>query len=147
MRKDLRSYYYSKLVKALNYLEYTYDRVRSLPTRLSDLQPEELERWDSMATRFSRASDLFLSKYIKAAVLQDDPAFDGAFRDFLNRAEKLHLIDSIDTWLEIRNLRNVAVHEYSEGDLDKILQKFLKYTPVLMELRMRLAYKVVDGCD
>jgi len=140
MTKDLTGYYYSKIVKSLNYLEYTYSRVLNLSTQLSELSPEELERWDGMATRFARASDLFLSKYIKAAVKRDDPAFDGSFRDYLNRAEKLSLIDSTDVWLEIRDLRNVAVHEYSEDDLEKILKKFITYTPLLLGLRQKLSH-------
>lgn len=140
MSKDLTGYYYAKIVKSLNYLEFTYERVKNLNTNPGQLSGEELERWDGMATRFARASDLFLSKYIKAAVVRDDPAFDGSFRDFLNRAEKLNLIDRAEDWLEVRNLRNVAVHEYSEGDLEKILVKFLKYTPMILELRKRLAH-------
>ncbi len=139
MTKDLTGYYYAKIIKSLNYLEYTYQKVKLLSTNLSELTPDELERWDGMATRFARASDLFLSKYIKAAVKRDDPAFDGAFRDYLNGAEKLGLIDRTDEWIEIRDLRNVAVHEYTEDDLQKILQKFLKYTPMVLELRRRLA--------
>ena len=140
MVKDLTGFYYSRLVKSLNYLEFTFQKVRTVSTDPALLSQDELERWDSMATRFSRASDLFLSKYIKAAVVKDDPAFDGSFRDFLNRAEKLGLIDDLDPWLEIRNLRNVAVHEYKESDLQKILEKFLHYTPLVLDLRARLAH-------
>lgn len=139
MTKDLTGYYYAKLVKSLSYLEYTYGRVGGLSTKLSELAPEELERWDGMATRFARSSDLFLSKYVKAAVKKDHPAFDGSFRDFLHRAEKLKLIDDVAQWLDIRDLRNVAMHEYSEGDLEKILVKFLQHTPTLLALRARLA--------
>lgn len=138
MNKDLVGYYYAKIIKALSYLEYTYQKVKLLSTSLAELDPDQLERWDGMATRFARASDLFLSKYIKAAVKRDDPAFDGSFRDYLNRAEKLGIIENVDVWLDIRELRNVAVHEYSEGDLEKVLQKFLRYTPLLLELRKKL---------
>lgn len=144
MTKDLTGYYYAKLVRSLSYLEYTYLRVKGLPTKLSELTPEELERWDGMATRFARSSDLFLSKYVKAAVKRDDPAFDGSFRDYLNRAEKLGLIDDVLQWLDIRDLRNVAVHEYSEGDLEKVLTKFLKHAPTVLALRARLAHAPVS---
>ncbi len=140
MANDLTGFYYAKIVKSLNYLEYTFDKVKQLPTRLDALSADDLERWDGMATRFARASDLFLSKYVKAAVMKDDPAFDGSFRDYLNEAEKSGLIDDAKIWLEIRNLRNVAVHEYSEGDLEKVLQKFIQLTPVVLDLRKRLAH-------
>lgn len=76
----------------------------------------------------------FLSKYIRAYILKDDPAFDGGFRDQLNRAEKLRLIDNVDIWMEIRELRNSPVHEYIDQDLEKIFEKFRRCTPLLLEL-------------
>lgn len=98
-----------------------------------------MEVWDGFSTRFSRTADLFLSKYIKAAITEDDPGFDGKFRDFLNRAQKLCLIDDIDSWMDIRGLRNVIVHEYSDNDLQKIFEKMLRLAPLLLDLRSRLA--------
>ena len=80
-------------MKSLNYLEFTYSRVQKLSTDPKLLAELELETWDGFATRFSKSSDLFLSKYIKAAIQFDDPVFEGSFRDHLNRAEKLKLID------------------------------------------------------
>lgn len=108
------------------------------PAILSDSQ---FEAWDGFASRFARTSDIFLSKYIRAFILKDDPAFDGGFRDQLNRAEKLGLIDDVNVWMEIRELRNATVHEYSDDDLEKIFEKFRKFTPLLMELRSRLFHE------
>lgn len=136
--KDLVGYYYSKIVKSLKYLEFTFSRVQKLSTNPDKLTDEQFEIWDGFATRFARSSDLFLSKYIKAAVKDDDPVFDGSFRDYLNRAEKLKLIDDVRTWFEIRELRNVVVHEYSDEDLKVIFQKMLRLTPLILDLRKRL---------
>lgn len=136
--KDLVGYYYTKIVKSLKYLEFTYARVQKLSVDPTQLTDEEFEVWDGFATRFARSSDLFLSKYVKAAIKNDDPAFDGSFRDQLNRAEKLKLIDDSRVWFEIRELRNVVVHEYSDEDLKAIFQKMLKFTPLVLELRKRL---------
>lgn len=72
-------------------------------------------------------------------ILKDDPAFDGSFRDTLNRAEKLGLIENIPVWMEIRELRNATVHDYSDSDLEKIFEKFRRFTPLLLDLRVRLA--------
>ncbi len=136
---DLVGYYYTKIVKSLKYLEFTYSRVLKLSTDPKLLTELELETWDGFATRFSRSSDLFLSKYIKAAIQFDDPVFEGSFRDHLNRAEKLKLIDDSKVWFEIRELRNVIVHEYSDEDLKAIFEKMLKLTPLILDLRKRLA--------
>jgi hypothetical protein len=137
--KDLTGYYYTKIVKSLKYFEYTDGRILKLSTNPSELSDQEFETWDGFATRFLRTADIFLSKYIKAAVKNDDPGFDGSFRDYLNRAEKLKLIEDLQSWLEIRSLRNVIVHDYSDSDLDLIFKKMLKLSPLILDLRTRLA--------
>ena len=139
LNKDLTGLYYSKIIKSLKYFEYTFNRVSKLNSNPKQLTDQEFETWDGFATRFSRTSDLFLSKYIKAAVLKDDPGFDGTFRDYLNRAEKLKLIDSSSEWLEIRSLRNVVVHDYSDDDLEIILKKMISLSPLILNLPKRIS--------
>ena len=112
-----------------------------MPLNPSQMSDSELEAWDGFASRFARTSDIFLSKYVKAYVLKDDPAFDGGFVDQLNRAEKLGLIDSVQTWMEIRELRNATVHEYSDQDLEKIFEKFRKFTPLLLSLVQKINHE------
>ncbi len=131
---NLAGLYYTKIVKSLKYLDYSYKRTLNMPLNPSQMSDSELEAWDGFASRFARTSDIFLSKYVKAYVLKDDPAFDGGFVDQLNRAEKLGLIHSVQTWMEIRELRNATVHEYSDQDLEKIFEKFRKFTPLLLSL-------------
>ncbi len=139
MSTNLVGTYYTKIVKSLKYLQYTFDRVQKMPIDPAEMSEAEKEAWDGFVTRFARSSDLFLSKYIKAYVRADDPAFDGSFRDHLNRAEKLGLIDVLQPWLEIRELRNVLVHEYSDSDLKKIFEKMIRFTPMVLDLEKRLA--------
>ncbi len=105
------------------------------------MNDSELEAWDSFAARFARTSDIFLTKYVKAYVLQDDPAYDGGFHDQLNKAEKLGLIENTELWMDIRELRNATVHEYSDQDLEKIFEKFRKYTPLLLALAKKLDHE------
>jgi len=133
--KNLVSFYFIKIFKSLKYFEYTYNRIKNLSTNITELSDSEFETWDSFSTRFSRTTDIFLSKYVKAYVQQDDPAFDGSFRDFLNRAEKLKLIESTIPWIEIRSLRNVVVHEYSDSDLENILTKMRSLSGYILDLR------------
>jgi len=136
--KDLTGYYYTKLIKSLRYLEYSYQRVRNLSPDPAQLSAEDFEKWDGFAVRFARSSDIFLSKFIGAAVRRDDPAFDGGFRDKLDQAEKLGIIENVPIWMEIRQLRNVTVHEYSDQDLKEIFKKLIHYAPKIMELEKHL---------
>ncbi len=136
---NLTGLYYTKIVKSLKYLEYSYQRTLTMPTNPKVMTDEQLEAWDSFASRFARSSDVFLSKFVRAFILKDDPAFDGGFKDQLNRAEKLGLIENAITWMEIRELRNATVHEYSDEDLEKIFLKFRLFTPLLIALRTKLS--------
>ncbi len=86
--------YAKKLKKALEHLRYSHNKVRRLPADSSKLDEEQLETWESFAARFARVVDLFLTKYLRAVVLQDDPGFEGSLRDFVNQAEKIGLIGS-----------------------------------------------------
>lgn len=138
MQKDLVGFYYTKVAKSLKYLDFTYKRVKKLDYDPKNLTEEQLELWDSFAVRFARSSDLFLTKFITAVVKRDDPAFDGGFRDRLNKAEKLNLLSNVPMWMEIRELRNVTVHEYSEEDLKQIFKKLLKFTPTIINLEKNL---------
>lgn len=139
--KDLVGLYYGKIVKSLKYLEYSFNRTNKMPSNPNLMSDSELEAWDSFASRFARTSDIFLSKYIKSFLLKDDPAYDGGFTDQLNRAEKLGLINDVSIWLEIRELRNATVHEYSDQDLEKIFEKFRRYTPLLLNLAKQLDHE------
>jgi hypothetical protein len=59
----------SRLIKALIHLEYSYNKVNQLPTEPAQLNEETLETWESFVARFSRVADIFLSKYLRTAVL------------------------------------------------------------------------------
>ncbi len=125
--------YVRKLKKSLERLRYSHQKVIKLSTETEKLTEDELGDWESFTSRFARASDLFLSKLLRALVLRDDPGFQGGFRDFLDRAEKLGYISSADIWMEIRELRNTTAHEYTEEDLAENFGKLLQYVSYIYE--------------
>ena len=81
--------YGEKLRKALKHLRYSYNKVRCIPADPSKLDEEQLAAWESFSARFARVVDLFLTKYLRALVLKNDPGFEGSLRDFANQVEKL----------------------------------------------------------
>jgi len=60
--------------------------------------------------------------------------------DQLKRAEKLGLLQDVALWMEIRELRNATVHEYSDQDLEKIFEKIRRFSAHLFELRTKLPH-------
>ena len=74
-------------------------------------RPDLAERVDAFAARFGRMQDTLGDKLVPEFLRQmaESPA---TVLDNLNRLEKLGLLDSVEAWIEARNLRNRLVHEY-----------------------------------
>ena len=124
-----------KLLKAIDHLEYSYRKIIQLPITLESLDEEMLETWESFAARFSRVSDIFLTKYIRASVLLNDPGYSGSLRDFLDQAEKLGLLEDVNSWMGIRELRNISAHEYTEKDLSIFFERIKQEAPRLIKIK------------
>lgn len=128
-----------KLVKAIDHLDYSYKKIQKLSLSVGDFDEESLETWESFCSRFARAADIFLAKYLRAAVLLEDPGFEGTLRDLVNQGEKIGLVDDARAWMGIRELRNAAAHDYSEEDLAGLFARVKKEAPRILALRKVLA--------
>ena len=91
------------------------------------------ERLDAFVSRFGRLQDNLGDKFLPQLLLAlaEKP---GAAIDNLNFAERLGWIQSTDTWLMMRKLRNQMVHEYIEdlGLLTSALQTGHAHVPQLV---------------
>jgi hypothetical protein len=91
------------------------------------------ERLDAFVSRFGRLQDNLGDKFLPQLLLAlaEKP---GAAIDNLNLAERLGWIQSTDTWLMMRKLRNQMVHEYIEdlGLLTSALQTGHAHVPQLV---------------
>lgn len=88
---------------------------------------EEMETFDSLTSKFSRTSDIFLQKIIRTLweLLHEDRM---PLIDVLNRAEKLQIIHSADTMLEIRDIRNQIAHEYIPEAIQDLVPEVIELT-------------------
>jgi hypothetical protein len=127
-----------QLSKALERLFYSYQKVKNLPLSIEAFDDETLETWESFSARFARASDIFLSQYLRVSILLTDKGFQGTMRDFLDMGEKLGLIDDAEAWMGIRELRNISAHEYTEEDLVIVFERLLKECPRLLSIREKI---------
>jgi hypothetical protein len=110
-------------------------------SQVKDLFPLTLETYnafsdatigniDQLIFRFTKLQDELGNNTFRflLAFLQEDIA-DKPFRDILNILERLKIIDSADTWLTLRELRNDLMHEYPEMEaesVDKLNYLFLQ---------------------
>lgn len=85
---------------------------------------------DQLIFRFTKLQDELGNNTFRLLLeyLQEDIA-DKPFRDILNILERLKIIDSADTWLSLRELRNDLTHEYPDmanETIDKLNHLFLQ---------------------
>ena len=127
-----------ELNKALERLSYSFQKVKNLPLNTEEFDDETLETWESFSARFARASDIFLSQYLRICILLTDKGFRGTMRDFLDVGEKLGLIDDAQAWMNIRELRNLSAHEYTEEDLVAVFKRLLKECPRVLNIKNKI---------
>lgn len=132
--KNLNQDYARQIAKALVHLKYSYNKIQKLSHKIEDMDEETLESWEGFSARFARVSELFLSPYLRTFVLKEDPGFEGTFRDFLNKAEKHGLIENVDVWFKVREIRNKAAQEYNEKSLETFFKILKDLTPTLLSI-------------
>ena len=107
---------------------FTIEEVKKI-----DIDPILAERLDAFVSRFGRLQDTVGDKLLPALLgalaEKTGPAIDN-----LDKAEKFGLIDSADSWMEMRRLRNQMVHEYIEdlAVLTSALRSGHAFVPVLV---------------
>jgi hypothetical protein len=118
------------LDKAAAHLRFSLDRTRGLLDR-RDWDPEELERLESLASRFARLSDLLVQRVMR---LVDDLELlaPGTLLDRLHRAEKRGWVDDAGTLVRIRELRNLIAHEYAADKMADIYAAVAALAPALL---------------
>ncbi|MBK7766271.1 MAG: hypothetical protein IPI44_09235 [Sulfuritalea sp.] len=131
--------------KEARYLERTADRLRALNIDLPWVESledsdEHSEMLDAFVSRYGRLQDTLGDKLLPA-LLRAGLEKTGAQLDNLLRAEKLGWMESTQTWIELRELRNRLVHEYMEsaGDLLDALQQALQGVSILTKTQVRMA--------
>ena len=140
MSQTLFNQYKEKLRKGLKHLEYSLKKIQSIHFD-KPLGEEELEHLESYTARLSRVSDIFLSKYLKLLIKNEDPAFDGSVRDLCNFAEKKSYISSADEWMLIRAFRNSTAHDYEDEDLKQFFMKSRELGPIVVKTVNKLLSK------
>lgn len=126
-------------MKDLDHLDYSYNKVLKLPTDPQKLDEETLETWESFTARLARVVDIFTSKYLRACILIDDPAFEErSLRDCVNQAEKLGMLKSADAWMIARGYRNITSHEYKNEALESFFKSLLEFAPTALKLKKEL---------
>ncbi|MEI7831236.1 MAG: hypothetical protein WCI31_15770 [Prolixibacteraceae bacterium] len=76
---------------------------------------------DQYIFRFSKLQDSMGSRLFPLTLeALAEPVADMAFIDMLNRLEKLEILDSALSWVQLRKVRNEIAHEYPSSLIERI---------------------------
>lgn len=125
------------LQAAAAHLGFSLERTRALIPRLAaPLSPEELERLESLASRFARLADLLTQRVLRLIdTIELAPA--GTLLDRIHRAEKRGWTASATTLVRIRELRNLIAHEYAAENLPELYETVFTLSPELIDIANR----------
>jgi hypothetical protein len=125
------------LSKAIGHLEYSLAKSSKI-LKKPELSEDDLESLEGFGSRFARASDIAIQRFLRFKVLEKDPAFRGSVIDTLNESEKFGWIDSAREWTRIRELRNVTAHEYTDTEVRSLYTEMVQLSAHLVKLRQLL---------
>lgn len=116
-----------QLLHALNECNIHLKRLRFARNKMSSfipLSPDAYDRIeedkisyiDQLIYRFTKLQDTMGDSLFTAILkcLEEDPE-QMSMLDILNRLEKLTVINSVEEWVRLRNLRNEFTHEYDDN--------------------------------
>jgi len=128
---DLLKEELSTIHDAAEILEYSYKNCKKIGVK-EGYSLTELDHFEAFTSRFARLSDIVIQRVfrlIDRIELEDE----GTVRDRINRAEKKGLIESADTFVQIRIVRNDIAHEYHIEALRDIYKKTLELSPYILD--------------
>lgn len=122
---------FKRLDRAVEMLKYSLQQCRKI-CKKTDYSLEELDRFESLTSRFARTSDIYTQKVMKGIImiLREEA---NVFIDRINLFEKLEISSSEDLKL-IRDLRNEISHEYKVDDITEIFEAVIEYSGRLMKI-------------
>lgn len=114
---------------AAGYLQYSMARCQDLIGQ-DGLPPEQLERLESLTSRFARLADLLIQRIFRL-VDEIELTGGGTILDRIYRAEKRGWANAIDL-IKIRELRNLIAHEYATEKMLEVYGAVAAMSPVLL---------------
>ena len=119
------------LQRSLKSLQQSRDKTHQL-LQQSEFSFEELESIDSLTSKFSCKSDIYLQKVLRSIwmLLREDTV---PLIDLLNRAEKLMIIVSAEELLQMRDIRNQIAHDYLPEAVPELAKEVVVMTTLLQK--------------
>ena len=114
---------------AAGHLEYSMERCLNLIGQEA-LPPDQLERLESLTSRFARLADLLIQRIFRL-IDEIELTGGGTILDRIYRAEKRGWANAAEL-ISIRELRNLIAHEYATEKMLEIYTSVAAMSPALL---------------
>ncbi len=114
---------------AATHLGYSIERCLNLIDQ-EEMPPEQLERLESLTSRFARLADLLIQRIFRL-IDEIELTGGGTILDRIYRAEKRGWADASEM-IKIRELRNLIAHEYGNEKMPEIYAAVVTLSPALL---------------
>ena len=123
---------------AAGHLGYSLERCQDLIGQ-DGLPPEQLERLESLTSRFARLADLLIQRIFRL-IDEIELTGGGSILDRIYRAEKRGWASAAEL-IKVRELRNLIAHEYSTEKMPEVYAAVAALSPqVLTAVPKVIAY-------
>jgi predicted nucleotidyltransferase len=112
-------------------------------SRYEELSDEEVEAIDQYLFRFAKLQDTLGTKLFRIIVSEYvDDIEQLTFLDILNRLEKIGILDSVNIWKRLRDIRNDISHQYDDEpqEMAEVLNNIFAYRDDLLGI-----FKKIDN--
>ena len=111
------------------HLGYSMERCLNLIGQ-AEISPEQLERLESLTSRFARLSDLLIQRTFRL-IDEIELVGSGSILDRIYRAEKRGWANASEM-IRIRELRNLIAHEYANDKMPEVFAAVAALSPILL---------------
>jgi hypothetical protein len=122
-------------------IEKSYAKVKEIfplsAPRYQSLNDDEIEAIDQYLFRFSKLQDTLGKRVFRMIVSEyEDNINELTFLDILNRLEKIGLLDDVNIWKKLRDVRNDISHQYDDEpqEMAEALNNIFAYKTELISI-------------
>lgn len=145
LKRRLKTYF----IETSKHIELIEDSLKELQTPIKDYETlSKLQKFalNALIFRFSKLQDLLGAKIFRNYLEYSGYTTQGiTFFDILKEIEKEGIVD-IDSWSELRELRNKIAHDYPE-ELDEMLESinlFIEKSSELVTISKKLEHNFYE---
>lgn len=130
-------------------IEKSYAKVKDIfplsAQRYEKLSDDEIEAIDQYLFRFAKLQDALGMRLFKIIVSEYvDTINELTFLDILNHLEKIGILEDVNVWKRLRDIRNDISHQYDDEpqEMAQALNNIFAYKDELLEIFERIVAKV-----